>query len=1154
MVVPLHAASAASAAAVLEIDAARRRLWRGGQGVEVGDRAFDLLLALAQRPGDVVSADDLMLAAWPGRVVEPQNLRVQISQLRRQLGAEAIENVPGRGYRLAADLRAVGAPAARVLHGRDDDLRLLSLLVGQHRLVTVVGAGGIGKTSLVRVWHDGLTLGPAQGRGWADLAALDDVAGLPDLIALALGLAPAAGRAGWSAAGIAAALPEGRTLRLVLDNAEHLAPDVAAVADALLTAAPHLALVVTSQVPLRLPHEQVLRLTGLAVPEPGAPPGAARQAAAVALFNDRARAADPAFALVDAQVDQVAEVCRRVDGLPLAIELLAARVPSIGVAGLIQSLDDRLTLLDQQPRSGPSRQRTLRAALDWTHTLLDPATRAVYARLAVFGGPFTLQAAQAVAADAPGMPGGQGVPGVTSAPVGVDAWAVLGSLATLVDVSLVVAIDAARQQFRLLESPRLHALGQLQARGEEAWCRRRLLAWWQQCVEVADADALLQAQGPLRASLEWALGGGDVAGGSALARRLAAHPVLAHPREAVSGLRPEPPDADLQHLLQRFQTQAAAPGGAVPTLDPDALLQLARRLRPDELRDVEGAMRELARAADIAAGVLQAGPAGVEGGAADTWVDGVLHRIAEHTRQGQFDRGLDEVDEALADLLQREQRQRQQIRQARGRLLQAAVQQELLRRDAFAVARRTEALLALDDAERPTWTAAWLEREQQALDDGQRQMATLSLSVGIEMARRRLDTARTPDERSAASLALAQGLRQRGEREVHNTSLEEAVRVGRAALDALPPDADPQDAGDLQHALAHAMSVWGARSSDTALLEEAVLRCTQALTVRTRARLPMAWAASQHVLGLALRSLGARDAGSQRLEAAEEALRAALLERTAKRAPLDRGRTLGQLGVVLSMLARRDGTPDRRRAALVLYDEALRLLPRDEVPMEWAVLCSNLGIEHLMIAGFEDELAHYRESARWYRAALSAQPRESMPQQWARTQHNLAMVLAHLGTQEARPDLLRESIASYRQVAQVFTFDREPMAWAAGRHEMGTALMRLGALTPGDDGVQAIVEGLSMLQEALAARPHERLPLDWANTWSDVVNARFHWARRTGDRAQGAVALDEARHFFDRMTGGSAPEMQVVMRERMAQIQAWLDRGAPVEGVPPAAI
>ena len=528
---------------VLDIAAAQLR--RDGQVLPLRPKAFALLQALVQRPGELVTKDELLDTVWGRRFITEGVIKAVVAELRDALADDPkaprwIETVPRRGYRFAAAVQALAVPTPTMAvpttapvpvgnlpavieptFGRDTALVELAGLLSAQRLLTLAGPAGIGKTRLM------LALGAAQtqaqaptwpdGVWWVELAALapddTDTATLCALLAQTLQLGSAA--AG-SAAALARALQPLRLL-LLLDNAEHLLPVLAPLVGGLLSQAHGLRVAVTSQEPLRIPGEQVYRLAPLTLPPPADDADAQRlmASAAVQLFVARVAARLPGFALAAQQQQAVADICRALDGLPLALELAAARVPLLGVHGIAELLldsddDSRLSLLSQGARNAAPRQRSLRDALLWSHGLLDDTQRRVLRRLAVFRGGFSLGAAQTICSDAE----------AGSLPAARDGdWGVLDALHALVDKSLLArtaepAADAA-PRFKLPESVRAFTLEQLVQAGElpamQARHAQAVLRYWAQ----ADARSLsdpalmwitrhLPEIDNLRAALRWA--------------------------------------------------------------------------------------------------------------------------------------------------------------------------------------------------------------------------------------------------------------------------------------------------------------------------------------------------------------------------------------------------------------------------------------------------------------------------------------------------------------------------------------------------------------------------------------------------------------------------------------------------------------------------
>lgn len=445
--------------AALRLEPQRRLALLAGQPLALGARAFDLLQALAERRDRVVTKNELMDLVWPDVVVEENNLQVQISSLRKALGPNAITTVPGRGYRLTAELQTPIAvaetprtdkPAAPLdaLIGRKDDLAQLATLLRSARLITLAGPGGIGKTRLALAAAAAARAEYADGVTVADLAPLPkdaDAEAIAAAVARALDLRFDVGQASTQTLAFAV---RHQSLLLVLDNCEHLLAGAAALTSVLLATAPGLHVLATSQEPLNLADEHVMRLPLLALPPPEDLDNA-HHYGAVALFVARAVAADRRFVLTTALRAAVVDICTRLDGLPLAIELAAARVPTLGLAGLQARLDERLRLLTGGRRDAAARQQTLRASLEWSLALLTPDELSVFRSLGVFAGGFTVELAQDVANTA-----------------AIDRWDVLDLLASLVDKSLVVVDAADPPRYSLLESTRALALELLQAAGE----------------------------------------------------------------------------------------------------------------------------------------------------------------------------------------------------------------------------------------------------------------------------------------------------------------------------------------------------------------------------------------------------------------------------------------------------------------------------------------------------------------------------------------------------------------------------------------------------------------------------------------------------------------------------------------------------------------
>jgi predicted ATPase/DNA-binding winged helix-turn-helix (wHTH) protein len=531
-----------------ELRPVERALLIGDEQANIGSRAFDVLLALIERRERVVGKNELLELTWPGLVVEESNLPTQVSALRKLIGPQVIQTIPGRGYRfvhpladeqkqqpssgsrptdfvtdprisgIADDGRARAKFRTNLPHalpsllGRDRELKELREMLARHRLVSIVGAGGVGKTLLAQ--HLLQDQGHAHSHGvcWVELSQIRDGSLLCGTIAAALGVHLGSGEPQTSLLAALAPL----SVLIALDNADQLVPEVANLANQLHYGAPGASLLVTSQTPLKLPAEHVYRLRGLAVPQQPSNAECALSFGAVALFTERAEAADARFALTDDNTSAVVGVCRALDGLALAIELAAARVSLLGVHQLASSMEDRLSLLTSSPnRVAPARQRTLRAALEWSHGFLDVHERVVFRRLGVMVGSASLELIQQVVADSLGD--GE-----------LDEWGVLDALGVLVDRSLVLVSNQddthpdVPPRYQMLESPRAFALEQLAASGEEPAMRRRHALAVARSFDVAWEEAFsgrFSREGWLRwlspdldnarAAMTWAVAAGD---------------------------------------------------------------------------------------------------------------------------------------------------------------------------------------------------------------------------------------------------------------------------------------------------------------------------------------------------------------------------------------------------------------------------------------------------------------------------------------------------------------------------------------------------------------------------------------------------------------------------------------------------------------------
>ncbi|HEY2916340.1 MAG TPA: adenylate/guanylate cyclase domain-containing protein [Candidatus Limnocylindrales bacterium] len=392
--------------------------------------------------------------------------------------------------------------------GRDRELGEVDALVGGHRLVTLIGTGGTGKTRLMLEVADRIAGRFRDGAWLAELAPLSEAAQIPSEIGRAIGVPDEPGMP--PLATVTAFLAD-KELLLLLDNAEHLVDGVATVAEGLLATAPGLRILATSREALAVPGEAVFQVQSLTCPAPARhqfgitdlAPTELDDAAgteAVRLFVERATAVSPAFQLGEANVAAVAEICRRLDGIPLALELAAARVSAMSPDDIAKRLGDRFRLLAGGRRTAVPRQQTLHALIDWSWDLLTDADRTLLRRLSVFAGGWTIDvAARVVGDDAP-----------------ADPVELVDGLARLVDRSLVLVDGGQTTRYRMLETIRQYGREQLIASGEAAAVSDRHFQAFKALAEAAEPELRGPAMGDwldrldadidnLGAALEWGL-------------------------------------------------------------------------------------------------------------------------------------------------------------------------------------------------------------------------------------------------------------------------------------------------------------------------------------------------------------------------------------------------------------------------------------------------------------------------------------------------------------------------------------------------------------------------------------------------------------------------------------------------------------------------
>jgi predicted ATPase/DNA-binding winged helix-turn-helix (wHTH) protein len=520
--------------------ASERLLLKEGVPVELSARALDILIVLTARPSEVVSKKDLLAQVWPDTTVEEGSLRFHMARLRKALGdgvgdARYIVTAPGRGYSFVAPLTRSSAPSTddrdhtnlvraslprsviRII-GRADEIFLISKKLTEERFITIVGAGGIGKTTVA------IAVGHNLAAGFDDALVFIDVGMISKSDLVAASLASILGlvvEADDALSGVVAFLRKRRML-LILDTCEHQLEMAAVVASTIFAAAPQIHILATSRESLSADGEHVRRLDALACPpdDPKLTLAAAGTFPAAELFLERVAAAGALPSLSNADAATIAAICRKLDGIPLAIELAAARVDAFGLSQTAALLDQHLSLQWPGRRTASQRQRSLQATLDWSYWLLSRQERLILRRLAVFVGYFTIEAALEVATGTP-----------------VDQRGLLSTIDTLVGKSMVAAEPfGGMKRYRLLDTTRAYVLdleiddaGLSEVAARHAEYHRRWLSQFNSArpnfSTVSDRAHILAGLGNVRAALDWSFGSeGDTRTGIQLAS--AAAPVF----------------------------------------------------------------------------------------------------------------------------------------------------------------------------------------------------------------------------------------------------------------------------------------------------------------------------------------------------------------------------------------------------------------------------------------------------------------------------------------------------------------------------------------------------------------------------------------------------------------------------------------------------
>ncbi|MBB4369710.1 putative ATPase/DNA-binding winged helix-turn-helix (wHTH) protein [Bradyrhizobium sp. cir1] len=464
-----------------------RLLEKEGAPLHVGGRALDILIFLAERPGEVVDKRELVKRIWANVNVDEGSLRFHVAALRKALGdtgksARYVVNVPGRGYCFVASLaspaaqptidilppRALPAPLSKMV-GRDEIVEKISNGLSLHHFMSLVGPGGIGKTAVaIAVGHRRSQDFPGRVF-FVDFGPLRDASHVATTIASALGLTISAEN---PTPALLTFLKVGPAL-LILDSCEHVLDNLAPLVEHIVREAPQLRVLATTRESFRSEGERIFRLFPLDCPpeREGLDVDEVLAYPAAQLFVERIAQSSGPFQLSADEAPLVASICRRLDGIALAIELAAGRVNAYGIAGTASLLDSRFSLQWRGRRTAVPRHQTLAAALDWSYDLLPAAESATLRRLSVFAGPFAPEAAAAVASGD-----------------GLSASETLEAIDSLVTKSLISPSGSRTLRYRLLDTTRAYAQGKLSALGETRQFARRHAEHFRELFAHAEAD------------------------------------------------------------------------------------------------------------------------------------------------------------------------------------------------------------------------------------------------------------------------------------------------------------------------------------------------------------------------------------------------------------------------------------------------------------------------------------------------------------------------------------------------------------------------------------------------------------------------------------------------------------------------------------------
>jgi tetratricopeptide (TPR) repeat protein/pimeloyl-ACP methyl ester carboxylesterase len=613
------------------------------------------------------------------------------------------------------------------------------------------------------------------------------------------------------------------------------------------------------------------------------------------------------------------------------------------------------------------------------------------------------------------------------------------------------------------------------------------------------------------------------------------------PKSVVEAKIDQLPDEVADKVTEKV-TQVLAARGEAAAVERQTIIELARRLKPNEALNVDQAVTEVTAAVDRYLDLERKGASPSNLG---DLVHAVYAEIAERNRHGDFDGAAQVADKAFAELQRAEAERREASMRSSIAILQAGLEEQLLRRDAATAAQRVRMMAEL---EHPDDAAARFSTLRGTFDiffrDGKDKGVNLNLEVAIEIARLAQASAYDRESRGTALEYLGLALTVLGERETGTAHLEQAVAALQAALDGRTRDRDPLTWAMAQTNLGNALQALGGRERNTERLKGAIEAFHSVLQVYTLEREPLEWARTQNNLGIALSSLGQLEDDTTRLEQAVEAFRSALQVYTREReAPLwakaqnNLGSARMALGALLIELGELECGTAHLENAIEAFDSLLQERTRQREPLGRADTQLNRGIALRILGERDTNSARLQQAVKAFRSALLEYTDEREPRQRATTQDNLGDALRMLAEREGNRTRWEQAIKAFRSALLGYTREREPRHWASTQHKLGSALTALGER---EDNTAHLEEAVEAFHSALQVHTREREPLDWARTQTGLAGALHALGQRRDDTASLGKAINAYQGALEAFEHAKADSSVAIVRDLLAEAEELL--------------